>query len=903
MTEGLTDDDLFAALSEKEVEDGCRYLLTADYSGGKDDKLNALKFAAQLRRFRLDFLKRRTTEQNLPTVMQAVRHVDAHSLRPNVVKAWLVGNHRPLLCAFLAAADIPQDDGFVDGEPAPPSVENFRRAVNEITAQFDRRVVAIYLGYQLVHGNEFWANLLPAVTPDKTVPLSEAAAEHAAQPVPQPAVEDMVPPAAEDSVAFTTLDNLLIQKAVAVATNEIGAISEDQLEDLIEEVMALNSKRQHSVFHRGFFHALFGREPEFTFPGENSSRRIWYFSGVLMGLMRGINRNRVLEILHKQNELFDLLCTDGSPVAANMLLPQLIPMLWEEGELGMAKKLAESHLRGLPVRPFSSLVFQLYYKCAALLRRGQWEQAGWFLDFIGDAVAGRSDLPEGFQEKFRPPVDRKRAQVFQLKGDFQSAAQLLQAVASDPDGREQGAALADLGLIRGKLRSLQATLPSGDEKQATAVMSALAVGRADFEAACERYPKDATNAHFCLGLLDLLHDKQASSSADHFREALSGMLAKKDAYTEGRMLQWNLFLLGVALLESSEPAEFEHARLLVEGALADEINYPLWLWNRAMQAAALFPDTSLGENIARHLLEHRGTEAYHSIWDSGLAAEISALRGPYVEWLERAPVPISEKWRQLIQLLPAALKDSDCEQGENILDQMEYLAEQAEDVRSDFVELLSEHRNYSPAWEPPDAVHSLTKLYELDSNSSQGIGLLHKLFFQLHNEDNPSFATVGPQIVERMVELGADAETIDDLRRRQPAPDATPDTASVEDSLREVAVCILYVGGNETQAGYEDNLRKKLARRLPNLDLKTIFPGWGSNWMVHLDHVRALLPSVDAVVLNRLVRTQFGRAVRRHCNNETPWWPCTGKGLKALQSSIEAAAQWAAVRKSSTTTT
>ena len=899
MIKDFTNDDLFAALSGKDVEEGCRCLLTANYSGGKDDKLSALKFAAELKRFRPDFLRRRAAEQNLPVVTQAAKHSAAQRLRSDLVKAWLIGSHRPLLESFLSTAGVPQEAGFVHGEPPAPTREDFRRAVDEVSAHFDQRVVAIYLGYQLINGGDFWENLRAAVTPDETTITQSGPSAQPSATV----TEEVQPAGPEHSTEFTFLDDLLILRTVATAVGEIGALSEDQLEDVIEEVLSLNANRHRSVFHRGFFHALFERTPEFSFPGENTSRRIWYFTGLLMGLLRGSNKNRVVEIVRDQGELFALLCEEGSPVAANMLVPQLIPLLWDEGELTAARKLAESHFKGLPVRSFAILVPQIFYKCAALLRRGQWEQAEWFLEFLGDVVPRRNDLQAGYRELFRTQVDRKRAQVLQLKGDFQSAAHLLKPVVEDTQGREQGSALADLGLIRGKLRSLQAALPSKDEKAVTALMSALAAGREDFQSTCERYPHDATNAHFCLGLLELLHDQRAASAADHFAEALAGMLNKQDAYSEGGILPWNRFLLGLSRLESGEPADFEHARTLLQGALADEINYPLWLWNRAMQAAALFPDTSLGENIARHLLEHRGTEAYHSIWDSGLAVEISALRGRYVDWLARAPVPIAEKWRQLKQLLPAALRDSDCEQGENILDQMEHLAEQADDIRSELVELLSEHRSYSPAWEPADATHSLTKLYELDSNSSQGIGLLHKLFFQLHNEDNPSFETAGPQIVERMAELGADEETLNDLRRHLPVADATSDVASAEDSLREVAVCILYVGGNETQAGYEVNLRKKLGRRLPNLDLKTIFPGWGSNWVVHLDQVRGLLPSVDAVVLNRLVRTQFGRAVRRHCNRQTPWWPCTGKSQRALQSSIEAAAHWAAARKSSTTTT
>jgi hypothetical protein len=230
---------------------------------------------------------------------------------------------------------------------------------------------------------------------------------------------------------------------------------------------------------------------------------------------------------------------------------------------------------------------------------------------------------------------------------------------------------------------------------------------------------------------------------------------------------------------------------------------------------------------------------------------------------------------------------------------MERLAEQAQDVRSEFVELLREHRNFSPAWEPADAAHALSKLYELDSNAVQGIGLLYEEFFRLRNEDNPSFDTVGPQIVDRMVELGGDEDTIAILRRHLPSTEVVAEASPEIDQLAAVSVTIIYIGGNETQASYEGKLREKLSKTCPGLRLKTVFPGWGSNWVVYLDQVKSMLPEADAVVLNKLVRTQFGRAVRKHCNNDVPWWPCTGRGLKALKSSIEAAASWAAARKTS----
>lgn len=899
MIESLTSYSLYSALEEREVMSGCLLILGADYPNGDGDRKNALSFAAQLKRFRFSFLDRRSPIQNAPLLVQAARHRDAQRLRSDIVRAWLIGNHRSLLSAFLRASDIPEENGFVSGESPVPQKNQLRRGIGKIGAEFDRRTVAIYLAYLLTNGGDFWENLHDAVTPSDLAPLSEAPAGEVASAGGSAEADQAESESAtvEDSTAFTTLDNLLIQRAVATATNETGALSEDQLEDLIEEVVELNSGRQHSFFHRGYFHALFSRSLEFSFRGENATRRLWYFAGAVMGLLRGSRKDSALNLLREQPELFGLLCTQDNRVAANMLLPQLFPILWDAKELAMAQSLLQAHAQSLTPQAFMPLVLQIFYSCAALLRRGQWEQAGWFLDFIGNAVQKRSDLPTHFREQFQASNDRKRAQVFQLKGDFTAAEGVLRAIAESGEGHKRASVLADLGLIRGKLRSLAATLPTPEEKGTVVLMDALASGRSDFETACQSFPEAATNAHFCLGLLDLLQAKSPRSAADHFRRALAGMLGKKEDYSEGGILQWTRFLLGVSLLEAGESADFQYARELLDGALADEINYPMWLWTRAMQYAAYFHDTSLATDIAGHLQEHRGSNAHRSIWESGLAVDVPSLRASYVGWLTDADMSLIEKWQQLTQLLPAALKHADIDQGENILDQMERIAEQAADLRSEFVTLLEDHRNYSPAWDIADSVHARSKLYELDNNSVQGIALMHQLFFQLLNEDNPSFPTAGPQIIEHVEELGAEQEMLAILRRHLRSDQEEDELSVDEDALREVDVRIIYVGGNETQAGYETKLRQRLAERFPKLELKTIFPGWGSNWIVYFDQVRGLLPKSDAVVLNKLVRTQFGRAVRRNCTSEAPWWPCTGKGLKALQTSIEAAARWAAAKK------
>ena len=142
---------------------------------------------------------------------------------------------------------------------------------------------------------------------------------------------------------------------------------------------------------------------------------------------------------------------------------------------------------------------------------------------------------------------------------------------------------------------------------------------------------------------------------------------------------------------------------------------------------------------------------------------------------------------------------------------------------------------------------------------------------------------------------GVDVES---YRRLLPARQQSPVTADPLDPLRAGARArVLYVGGNEKQRACEEDLAAAFRAEYPGLEVVFIFPGFTSNWHVYVDDVKRLLPTVDAVVLSFLVRTQFGRHVRAMCGESCPWFPCTGRGRLSMRSSIERAAVWAVGRR------
>jgi hypothetical protein len=538
---------------------------------------------------------------------------------------------------------------------------------------------------------------------------------------------------------------------------------------------------------------------------------------------------------------------------------------------------------------------QIHYDSASLVRRGQWAEAEGFLDFLDTFIQNADGFPDGFKDHFLPANDRKRAQVLQLKGEFQEAETLLKPLSESGLIDDAGNALCDRALMMGGFRSLTAVLPDKEEENCKANIAALKKGKKFLDESIRLYPASSTNAHFCLGLIALQSNAPAQTTADHFKSALAGMLKKEEAYTEGGLIQWTRFLLGLALLENAETADLQHARDYIERAIRTPVLFPLWLWSRAMQAAALFDDKTLGQQIAEHLLKKRGSAAYHAIWQSGLAVSVASLRQTYLTWMDDAALPSHEKWERLKVMLPAALKDGDVLQAEAILDVMEGMATYGGRYRVEFLGLLEDDKNYSPAWELENAVYSRIKFHELAGNLADAAALLRSHFFVLREAGDVTSLREAGAVLERLEDLGAESADTEQLRelllRCEPLP-VTNDCPLKAGT----PVCVLYIGGNETQAAYEPELRSELSSHYPGLKVEFYYPGWDSNWNVHLDKVRPKIFQSDAIVLSRMVRTQFGRHVRRTCS-VTPWFPCTGKGKQSLKRSIEFAALWAANRK------
>lgn len=73
------------------------------------------------------------------------------------------------------------------------------------------------------------------------------------------------------------------------------------------------------------------------------------------------------------------------------------------------------------------------------------------------------------------------------------------------------------------------------------------------------------------------------------------------------------------------------------------------------------------------------------------------------------------------------------EQAENALDALEGLAVQDPECRKQFQTLLSDSKNYSPAWENEEAALSRVRMYELSGEFAAAGGLLKYQIYWLRD--------------------------------------------------------------------------------------------------------------------------------------------------------------------------
>ena len=895
----ITLENLWSSLSEEEITQGCIALFQPCHPDLQRRRMAAMKRISEIRNIRLNSLGSYSPEKNAGLFLKFGRNSKHQDFGDDIIQAFLLGPKLEVVVDFLDACAIEHDRGMFESGDSP-SIDKFSQAIRAIRGKHSARIQSLYFGYLVTFGEQYWDNLPSALEKEKfdllaglksdnksaSASADESALQCSSEPVPT-----------ESAPGLTALDATLIKTIVASHGGADGALPEDQLEDVIEEFITMGSARKQSFYHRGFFQVLFDHPLKFSCDGDNAERRAWFLSGVVDGFLRRGKPEEIAALLKSHTQGFEEACSEQARTGP-MLLPKLYNLLLEKQEFHFLRSLLGYQFPRLRPRQQLHIAFDIQETASQMLRNDQTAEAESVLREIGrHAHSLEPKVVEKLQvgwRAFDTRNARKIAQCLQMKGDFKGAEKILINLLSQPDWPTKGRVCCDIGLIHGKFRSIKQTFPAKEMQSAGSLCRALKEGRGFYQRAVEEDSDDSANARFCLALAMILEKQDPQAAVDHLRSAYSAILREEKVYHQAGVLQWTKFLLGLSLLESADESSLHYATELLEQSKMDPIAFPTWLWERAMAASGLFSGATITAEIAIHLLKKVGAAAHPAILKSGVVHADPKMRATYIPILSELKLTTKDKWKHMEDFLDVCNREKNAEEVEAILDQMECIAQSDPKLRPNFLDILQDSEKFSLVWTPQDVTYSIIDLHERTGNLPQAISFLCNLFYEVRADSDERGKKVELRnILEWLTSLKADPKTIADLQDLAFGEDASSEVLEVV----ETPVTLLYIGGNEIQRQYEQAIRADMAKEHPAWSLEFYYPGWTSNWNVHLDNVRPKIWSSDAVVLSHLVRTQFGRHVRKTCDESIPWFPCTGRGKDSLKRSIKEAGRWAIKQK------
>jgi hypothetical protein len=848
--------------------------------------------------FRLQSLRRQNLEWLSGRLASSLLADDLIDHLVDVLKRLHFERRRDLMIAFLDAAQIPHDNANIrSAKLEAPSFQLLSKACEAICQVFPLQHVLTYLRTLVaLEGAEgMWRNV-----PRLLQEVQDQTVEPALIDEPATKASDAPEEIPETSEEFTTLDNLLIQTIVNTALKIEGAPSREQLDDLTDELLSLNGHRKRSFFHRGFYDAIFSEEISANREGENSESRLWYVAGAIMGWARQHKSKWIVDFFSAHPEILDEVVTDQNPLRMRMVLPVLYPVCLEHGLHPSCVRLLNGGLAYLQGAKQLRFRQQVLSDSSAFLRDGDAATAMSYLETLPEPALEDENLPYVLSS-FGRRLIRKKAQCLQLLGQMESAENRLKQLAALGDFEESIEALTDLGLIVGGFESLYSILPDRDRDLYTTKIRALERGRTMFEDALRRAvgPQEVRgrNAHFALGILELFRETaQPAKAARHLSLALVGMLQDEEAYRAGSLIDWTKLLAGMAVLETCDESRVATASSNIRQALRSEAAWPAWLLVECLEAVALHEDGVLLAGITEALLKVDETGAFPKLRSTDALKKIPTLLAKYARWVDEAKLSVQEIETEWSYVLKTSLDLRNLSLAEEALEALEALAHDWTDFTDRFLSLLGDATNYSPAWTPFDANEASIRLLESRGRFDEAARILEQRFWTARVERTPQAKADCEAILAALEEMGRSGTDLAAMRSSLPdfsesATEQDKDYDLAKQKLKEGArVCILFVGGNETQAQYDEQVRRDIEKNYSGVVVEFEHPGWGSNWAPVCDLIERRLGTYDGVVLSHLVRTNMGRRLRKMCGESPPWFACRGKGASSIQRSIIEAA-------------
>jgi len=694
-----------------------------------------------------------------------------------------------------------------------------------------------------------------------------------------------------ESPHFTTLDRLLIRTVVSALNDVHGALDEDELDDLVQEVLELNDTRAQSFFHRGFVDSLLDRPLQPMGHGENNERRAWYLAGYILGVMRREGGRAVVKLLEELPPSDDeiLLGASERPVEAGaFLLPSIMSPLLDQGEYDLALRWLERHMDRSDPEVMKRLI--RWARMAFL------ETDPAIVARILEACRSRIDRDPRTRLDSKPDLghrlERRLAIAYRLQGKPSQAEAIIdRLLLENNNATTRSKLLGDKLLLKMGMRSLE-DLRVGKEDTRESLGSSLdeVAPLIDEEKRASVDPSAVTDMAVAVGaVLSGTDDRKVVAPAlDSIRRAIAAIEDwNREFWTKNGVLPRARFYLSLLELRMiDEPALAAPAAARLVSLLEEGLEEPLDLILDAVKYA-VFQDVANADRLARIVLS-RWPQATLSRLDlQSLVRRSRPFREKLVEALEANEDLLNgeERWAAWRKLLEGALSadERDIETARRALDELETLAVSFGFAR-ELSELLETRENWDPAWEPMDAEMARFHVLESAGEVVEARAVLVNVAHQAITDEAEDSA----DLVDMLEELGAGRDALENLRLRINAMQREEPSEKEREQEPPKPVSIVFFGGDERQAAYEQRLLEEFSQSHPGCSVEFEFNCWSSNWARRMDGFENKIEKSNAIIVMRLMRTELGRKLRKAANESGKRWiPCTGRGLDSMRRSIE----------------
>lgn len=828
--------------------------------------------------------------------------------RSNLVRYWLLVEHRPMIRATLDAAGIPNEKGYIPDEFDQATPEMWKQGLLALWPH-DELPVRLYLGYVLIATRKgepagIWDSLAAALgkgvaKPFELTTAGMQASESTDTGSPVEVVDQLQSARAEDSGEFLLYEQEIIKALARGAISRTDAVDAEDAVEMARQVIDAAAGRPRGFFLLGFAQALHRRKPDLSdIPGVNPDRSAWFFGGYVHGLARHSDGKAIATFLHESAELFKEFIKTPTHEAFKQSQGIMAQALAQAEDAKLFGELAEAVRDELGELERLSYLMMGEAMARELSSRKQYVEALNLTRVLKRIIEdmGPSEEPEyvRFTAIMQKALQRREAIATLGRGDLEAARTMFGKLAADGSAREKVEARAWIAMTNAEHTDFFDVFPSatkedfiksGERMQAVVrEIATQGMGNAKFS------PTVST----CAGMAEYCRRDYAAAYV-HFRDAAEAIMQEGRSPTS-RAYLWVRFMRSASQLMSMDTAAPEVIVADFAAVAESRIKPASWFYGELVESAALFPDARLLPLVLAAVPYEDGERHFRVYQNADILPKDAPKRQAYAQWLPGSKLRKQEIFEQLCQVVRWDLKAGKTEAAELAIDALEQLAEEAEPFAEGLFHLLAEPGVVPDLMDETTHVELRLRLLLRLRREPDALQLMFERFRKAASSQHTWHREQSLELVAELRATGADLSQVSVLAARVEAEFGASNQQN--DIIAQAGpVRVIYVGGNEVQQRYEPDIKAELAAEYPNLTVDFEYPGWSSNWASVADGIKSRLGNYDGLVLSYFVRTIFGRTIRKMCTDACPWWAAPGHGKASIKRGILAAARHAAGRK------